>query len=168
MINWESVLQSEGPAVWRCSRRILGNDSDADECFQEAFLDAVNFSRRQTVTNWRALLIRLATARSIDRFRQRSRHERREQIADWNQLSQTDPSPLQFAQAAELSERLRAALVKIPPRQAEVFCLTCLDGWSYAETAEQLGISIDSVGVTVHRARSELRQLLACMNEVSS
>jgi RNA polymerase sigma-70 factor (ECF subfamily) len=168
MINWESVLQSEGPAVWRCSRRILGNDSDADECFQEAFLDAVNFSRKQTVTNWRALLIRLATARSIDRLRQRLRHQQREQVTDWNQLSRSDPTPLQLAQAAELSERLRAALVKIPPRQAEVFCLTCLDGWSYAETAEHLGISIDSVGVTVHRARSQLRQLLACMNEVSS
>ena len=168
MINWESVMQSEGPAVWRCSRRILGNDSDADECFQEAFLDAVNFSRRQTVTNWRALLIRLATARSIDRLRQRHRHKQREQTTDWNQLSKSDPSPLELAQAAELSERLRAALVKIPTRQAEVFCLTCLDGWSYAETAEHLGISIDSVGVTVHRARSQLRELLACMNEVSS
>jgi RNA polymerase sigma factor (sigma-70 family) len=168
MINWESVLESEGPAVWRCSRRILGNDSDADECFQEAFLDAVNFSRKQTVANWRALLIRLATARSIDRLRSRHRHQQREQTTDWNQLSQSDPSPLQFAQAAELSERLRAALVKIPSRQAEVFCLTCLDGWSYAETAEHLGISIDSVGVLVHRARSQLRQLLACMNEVSS
>jgi RNA polymerase sigma-70 factor (ECF subfamily) len=168
MIHWEAVLQSEGPAVWRCARRILGNDSDAEECFQEAFLDAVNVARRQDVKSWRAMLIRLVTARSIDRLRRRMRSGPRETVADWNQVSRSQVSIPEIAQAAELSERLRTALVQLPQRQAEVFCLTCLDGWSYAEVAEHLGITVDSVGVLVHRARAQLRQLLACMSEVSS
>lgn len=167
MVNWEWVVQSEGPAVWRCARRIVGNDSDADECLQDAFLEALNLSRRQTVTNWRALLIRLATARSIDRLRRRLRYERREPAPDWNQLSRSEPTPPQIAQAAELSQRLRAALAKIPPRQAKAFCLTCLEGWSYAEAAEHLGVSANSVGVLVRRARIQLRQSLAQMNEVT-
>ena len=166
MVNWEWVVQSEGAAVWRCARRIVGNDSDADECLQEAFLEALNLSRRQTVTNWRALLIRLATARSIDRLRRRVRFEQRA-APDWNQLSHSDPTPPQIAQATELSQRLRAALVKIPPRQAKAFCLTCMEGWSYAEAAEHLGISANSVGVLVRRARVQLRQSLARMNEVT-
>jgi RNA polymerase sigma-70 factor, ECF subfamily len=168
MVNWELVMQSDGPAVWRCARRLLGNDSDADECFQEAFLDALNVSRRETVTNWRALLVRLATARSIDRIRSRYRENRRERSPNWNDLTTRDPTPIQMAQAGELSRRLRAALARIPARQAEVFCLVCLDGWSYQEVAEDLRMSLDSVGVTVHRVRGQLRELLAETKEVAS
>lgn len=78
------------------------------------------------------------------------------------------PLPLQAAENAELSATLRLAMAEIPSRQAEVFCLFHLDGWSYPEIAEHLAISTDVVGVWLHRARGRLRELLAEMNEVSS
>ena len=74
-------------------------------------------------------------------------------------------SPIRQAEEAELADELRAALGQIPPRQAEVFCLHCLEDWSYQEIAEHLGISIDSVGVLLHRARNRLRLLLAKYQE---
>jgi RNA polymerase sigma-70 factor (ECF subfamily) len=61
---------------------------------------------------------------------------------------------------AELSEQLRTALGRVPSKQAEAFCLHCLEGWSYQEIAQQLAVSVDSVGVLLHRARKRLRQLL--------
>jgi RNA polymerase sigma-70 factor (ECF subfamily) len=66
----------------------------------------------------------------------------------------------------ELSERLRTALGRIPSKQAEAFCLHCLEGWSYQEVAQQLAVSIDSVGVLLHRARKRLRQLLGVTVEI--
>jgi RNA polymerase sigma-70 factor (ECF subfamily) len=56
---------------------------------------------------------------------------------------------------------LREALARLPARQAEVFCLHCLEGWSYHDIARELGASVDSVGVLLHRARKHLRALLA-------
>jgi RNA polymerase sigma-70 factor, ECF subfamily len=47
------------------------NRADAEECFQEAALAALEFSRRKDVQHWRALLVRLATARAVDRLRRR-------------------------------------------------------------------------------------------------
>jgi RNA polymerase sigma-70 factor (ECF subfamily) len=155
MPDWQEILSREGDAVWQTAYRYLGNRADADECFQEAFLAAFEFSRRQEVMNWRALLKRLVAARAVDRLRRR-----RHQAPDWEALPDQAPTPPQVAEDAELSERLRAALAVLPPRQAEAFCLHCLEGFSYQEVAQQMTISVDAVGVLLHRARGRLRQLL--------
>jgi RNA polymerase sigma-70 factor, ECF subfamily len=160
MPNWREIVEREGPAVWRTVYRIVGNRADADECFQEAFLAAWEVSRREQVQNWRAFLLRLAAARAVDRLRQRHRRNTREQTADWEALPGREPTPSQTAEETELSEQLRLALARLAPRQAEIFCLHCLEGWSYQEIAEHLVISVDSVGVLLHRARRHLRQLL--------
>ena len=69
MPDWQEILSRDGGAVWQTAYRYLGNRADADECFQEAFLAAFKFSRHHEVTNWRAILKRLAAARAIDRLR---------------------------------------------------------------------------------------------------
>lgn len=161
MPDWQEILRRDGPAVWQTAYRLLNNRADADECFQEAFLAALEVSRRGAVRNWRGLLQHLAAARAVDRLRQRSRRRSREQAADWNTLAGNEPPPSQSAEDAELAERLRDALARLPAQQAEVFCLHGLQGWSYQEIAEQLSLSLNTVGVLLHRARKRLRELLA-------
>jgi RNA polymerase sigma-70 factor (ECF subfamily) len=160
MPDWQEILDRDGPAVWRTAYRLLANRADADECFQEALLAALAVARREEVQHWRALLQRLATARAVDRLRQRRRHRIYERVTDWALVRDPTPLPAQAAEDAELSERLRAALARIPAKQAQVFCLHALEDWSYQEIAQQLTISTDSVGVLMHRARRRLRQLL--------
>ncbi len=152
MNDWECILSRDGPAVWRTAWRVLGNRADADEVFQETFVAALEYSRKQEVSNWRALLQRLATARAIDRLRQRVRRRGREEPLPDEALTSRDIGPLPAAEEAELSARLRTALAEIHPRQAEVFCLFHLDGWTYPQIAEHLAISTDVVGVWLHRA----------------
>src|SRR5688572_9858946 len=139
MIDWEAIVREHRPAVWRTAYRLLGNRADADECFQETFLAALEASRRGPVRNWRGLLQRVAAARSVDRLRDRYRRGSPEPVADWGALHGALPTPVQTAEDAELSDRLREALSLVPLQQAEVFCLVCLEGWSYAEAAEHLG-----------------------------
>jgi RNA polymerase sigma-70 factor, ECF subfamily len=166
MPDWQEILSRDGRAVWQTAYRILGNRADADECFQEAFLAALEFSRRKEVQHWRALLLRLVTARAVDRLRRRRRQAACQQAADWDSLPDRAPTPPQIAEDAELSERLRTVLGRLPSKQAEAFCLHCLEGWSYQEVAKQLAVSLDSVGVLLHRARKRLRQLLGASLEV--
>jgi RNA polymerase sigma factor (sigma-70 family) len=54
----------------------------------------------------------------------------------------------------------REALAQLDARQAQIFCLICLDGLSYAETADQLGLTVSHVGVLLNRARLGLRERL--------
>ena len=161
MDDWQAILERDGPAVWRSAFRIVGNRADADECFQEAFLGALAVSRREPVENWRALLQRLAAARAVDRLRERSRRRGREDSADLDAVAGHDPPPSRTAEDAELSDQLRQALAGLPAKQAEVFCLHCLESWSYQEIARHLALTVDAVGVLLFRARRRLRERLA-------
>jgi RNA polymerase sigma-70 factor, ECF subfamily len=168
MSNWSEILSRDGAIIWQTAYRLLGNAADADECFQEACVAALAASGRETVRDWRALLQRTATARAMDRLRERYRRARHEGPGDVATLIGDDPSPVQGAEAAELAERLREALTTLPPQQAQVFCLHALDGWSYAEVADHLDLSVDHVGVLLHRARKQLRERLAGLLEPSA
>jgi RNA polymerase sigma factor (sigma-70 family) len=167
MPDWDEILIRDGPAVWRTAYRIVGNRADADECVQEAFLAALEISRRGVVRHWCALLQRLAAARAVDRLRRRLRRGRHETVADWDALGGPAPLPSKSVEQAELSAQLRESLALIPPRQAEAFCLHALEGWSYREIAQHMDVTADSVGVLIHRARMRLRQLMAGSPDIS-
>ncbi|QEH35253.1 ECF RNA polymerase sigma factor SigE [Aquisphaera giovannonii] len=167
MPDWREILEGDGPAAWRAAYRLVGNRADADECFQEACLAAVEVSRREDVRSWRALLVRLATARAVDRLRARARARRRasaggrEAAGSWDSLPDPSPPPEDVAEEHELAESLRDALGRIPARQAEAFCLHGLEGLGYRDVARRMGVSVGLVGVLIHRARARLRALLA-------
>jgi len=161
MEDWDSVVRQHGPLVWKTAYRILSREADAADCFQEAFVSALQVARRQSVRNWPGLLQKLATARALDLLRKRLRENRRRlPKTDWDRVSSGGPDPLDDLQAVDLDERLRAALTTLPAQQSEVFCLRHLNDLSYEQIAAELGMTLDSVGVTLHRARTRLRELL--------
>ena len=162
MTDWQVVVGRHTTQVWQTAYRLLGDYEDADDCVQETFLAALELSRRQPVRNWSGLLARLSTCRALDRLRRRMRDAaRREAAVAWSAVASPDAGPEQEAQAAELSDRLRAALATLPPKQAEVVCLRCLNGLSYREIARELDVNSSAVGRLLHRARARLGELLA-------
>ena len=162
MTDWAGILERDGAAVWRTVRRLVGDRADAEDCFQETFVSALESFRRQPPRSPRAMLLRLATARAMDRLRVRYRRRRRDEPSPaWDALAADAPGPARDAEAGELSARLRAALAELPARQAEAFCLCCIDDCSYDEAADSLGTTADAVGVLVHRARAKLKAKLA-------
>ncbi|HEV3143925.1 MAG TPA: sigma-70 family RNA polymerase sigma factor [Gemmataceae bacterium] len=161
MVDWSQIVQQHGPLVWATVYRLLRHDADAADCFQRTFLSALVLSRSHTIHNWPGLLRRLGTARALELLRQRLRQQQRLRplVADVAALSNMS-QPDQAAALNELGEELRHALAQLEARQAEVFCLACLDGFSYAEIAEQLGLTVNHVGVLLNRARLALRERL--------
>ena len=162
MTDWREILSQHGQVAWQTAYRLLGNHADAADCLQKTFLDAWEISRRQPVRDWGALLRRLATARALDLLRGRYRRtSRSEPLADPAAVPSTDAGPQQQAEASELAQRLRTALVRLPRREAEVFCLRFLEEMTYPQIADRLGLETNAVGVLLHRARKRLRGLLA-------
>jgi RNA polymerase sigma-70 factor (ECF subfamily) len=157
VVDWQVIIKEHGPAVWQTSYRLLGNHADAADCFQETFVSALEFCRRQRVRNFSALLARLATARAIDQLRRRFRRSRSESDpADWAALQSSNPCPSERAQQKELTDGLRKSLSKLPPQEAQAFCLRYLNDMSYREIANELGIKANAAGVLLHRARAKL------------
>ena len=161
MVDWDLIVSREGPAVWRTLYRLLGDRADAEDCFQETFLAALSVWKRQDVQHPRAMLNRLATARALDRLRQRYRYaSRHSSAAEPDQLSGHGELPDQAAETSELSDRLRQAIAELPEKQAQAFCLYYLEGWDYQQIAGHQEASVNAIGVLLHRARHRLRELL--------
>jgi len=157
VIDWQTIIEEHGPGVWQTAYRLLGNRADAADCFQDTFVSALQFCRRRRVRNFPALLTRLATARAIDQLR--SRFRRANISSDLMDSSPSrNPGPVQAAQQRELTDGLRESLSKLPPREAQAFCLRYLNDMSYQQIGEELGVTANAAGVLLHRARARLKE----------
>jgi RNA polymerase sigma-70 factor, ECF subfamily len=161
MTDWEAVVGQHVELVRRTVYRLVRNDADAWDCVQGTFLEAVKIDRREPVRDWPALLRHLATARSLDLLRVRSRQRCRcSAEAELAQVVSRESSPSGRAEASELADRLRAAVGQLPCRQAQVFCLSCFEQMTSEEIAKRLGISPTAARMLLSRARRRLQRLL--------
>lgn len=161
MTDWPAVVGRHANEVWRTAYRLVGNDADASDCVQEAFMAVLDIARRETVQSHGALLRRVATRKALDHLRRRIRDRARyTSDVEPDTLYAADPGPADRLAGAELADRLRAALPHLPEPQAEVFCLCALDGMSYRDAAHALQMTSSAVGVALHRARAALRERL--------
>ena len=77
-------------------------------------------------------------------------------------------APGRGVERAELSAALSAAIATLPQGQREVLMLREIDGLSYAEIAEALGISKGTVMSRLHYARRKVQQLLIASGTVAA
>lgn len=160
-MDWQRLIEEHSTIVWRTVHRLVPEASDAADCFQRTFFSAWEFAEKHRVLNWPALLRRLATARALERCRELARGRARHcELPAGGVIDRRSSDPARDAETAELEAGLRWALTEIAPREAEVFCLACLEDLAYREIAFQLGLSVNHVGVLLNRARSQLRSKL--------
>lgn len=155
-------MEQHGPVVWRTAYRLLNDQHDALDCYQETFLQAVDYERDHQVSSWPAVLRRIATARAMDTLRRRYRSSRVNVS-----LSSLDEEPAGVelppearAQLNESMNELRRALAELPDKHAEVFWLSEVEFLTHHEIAEQLGATAQQVALWLHRAKQKLRKLL--------
>jgi RNA polymerase sigma-70 factor, ECF subfamily len=160
MTDWPAIVRDYGPLVWGTVYRLVGNETDAADAFQQTFLAAAEFAAKEPVRDWPSVLRRFATARALDVLRSRVRRRSRFGPLQEAAVDAKADDPISRAAAGELAEALRHALAAIDADQAAAFCLTALDDLSYLEAADALGVTPNHVGVLVHRARAELRSRL--------
>lgn len=159
--SWPEIVKEFGPAVWGTVYRLLGDREDAAECYQEVFLEAVRVSRDQPVEKWGAMLTTIAARRSVDRLRQRMAHRQVRANTDaLDSVPERGRLAIDAASDQELAQRLRNALSFLPEQQAEVFWLSAIEELSYDEIAQRLSLTVDHVGVLLHRGRARLRETL--------
>ena len=155
------AVKKHGQAVWQRAYRLLGNEADTAECFQETFLSALKVSQRQYIYNLGGLLNRLGTARAIDKLRQRIRERKLSGERDYlSELEDTNPGPPVEVQRRELAVLLREAIGNLPRLEAEVFSLHYFNDMSYRQISKELNLQTGTVGAFLHRARNKLRQCL--------
>jgi RNA polymerase sigma-70 factor (ECF subfamily) len=153
------------PALLRFATGLTGDSALAADFAQEAFVRV--WDRRATLDpagSLRALLYR--TVRNLAANHRRDGVTRARLLADATMVyTAAAPSafdaPDEAAEAAELADRLRAAIAALPPRQREALTLSRFDGLSHEEVAMVMECAPRTVNNHLVRALETLRRQLA-------
>lgn len=136
-------------SAYRVAYRVLGDISEAEDTAAEALARTLKAWRRVHDLPYReAWVARVAANVAIDKIRR-------------GRVVLAPPEPVgDIAETTVLRMALNAALVALPRRQREVVALRYLAGFSEAEVAGSLGISLNSVKKHAQRGISALRTRL--------
>ena len=157
------------PSLYAAALRLTRNPSDAEDLLQETFLRAYRgFGGFTEGTNLKAWLYRILTNTFINSYRKRQREPvmvLEEEIPDWylyDRLAQSGETSSAEAQVLERmpDEDVQAALDSLPEGFRMAVWLADVEGFSYKEIAEILGIPIGTVMSRLHRGRKSLEKLL--------
>jgi RNA polymerase sigma-70 factor (ECF subfamily) len=160
----ELVRKYEG-RVFNLTARILGNAEDAADAAQEAFIHAYQalpaFKGDCEFFTW---LYRIAFNAAVSQKRRRRPVGRLEVNGDGS-VEPPDPAsdrpPSAGLERAEDVAAVTNALNRLSPDHRAVLVLKDIEGLAYEQIADVVGVPIGTVRSRIHRARLELRTLLA-------
>ena len=158
----EEQIAAWYPRLFRTALRLTGNWEDSADLTQQAFCKALGswerFDGRSRRTTWlHGILVNCVR----DKFR-RSAVRSVEELQEWS----LDNSSVQGGcLAEELGRqeqlgRLREAVNDLEHELQQPFVAAVLDGYTYGEVAEMLGLPVGTVGRRVYCARRRLRSVM--------
>jgi RNA polymerase sigma-70 factor (ECF subfamily) len=168
---FERMVRVHGGQMLSIARRFLGNEEDARDAVQDAFISAFKsidqFEGKARLATW---LNRIAINASLARLRQRQRKQGpsidellpkfledghpEAPAAEWRESAET------AVQLKETRSLVREAIDQLPDTYRTVLLLRDIEGLETEEVARMLGVTGGVVKIRLHRARQALRSLL--------
>lgn len=172
---YESLVDRYGRHVYNIAYRLAGNDADAKDLAQEAFIRVFRaFRRIDPEAHLESWLYRIVTNLYIDSLRRRPK-ARIESLDEplktfkGGEVSKevTDPAagPEAAVLEAQLDREVQEALLGLAPELRMIVVLSDVEGYSYEEIGTMLAIPVGTVKSRLHRARKALQSKLAGVME---
>jgi len=155
---FEALVRKHQTRAWRVARNLVGNDEDAADLAQEAFVrvfrNLASFDFDHGFTTW---LYRIVVNLSIDHLRRRrpvwSTAAQGEGEAEQDLVDPRAPSPAGDLERAELAQEVRACMDALAPHFQSVLMLRELEGLPCNEIARIVGATHVTVRWRLHRGR---------------
>ena len=159
--TWEEVVREHSARVYRLAYRLTGNSYDAEDLTQEVFVRVFRSLSSYTPGTFEGWLHRITTNLFLDSARRRQRI-RFEGLGDESAglLTGDEPTPAQAFDARHLDSDVSAALLALSPEYRAAVVLCDIEGLSYEEIADTLGVKLGTVRSRIHRGRAQLRAAL--------
>lgn len=169
--RFELIMRRNNRRLYRIARGLLQNDPDAEDAVQDAYVHAYQklgeYQGRGPLSAWLAKITvheALGRLRRVDAgsgesvsFDDPTRSEEANYMAE---LSFTPPSPELLAARGEMRRILESAIDALPEAYRMAFIMCGVEEMSLAETAECLGVELNTVKTRYHRAKKILQQQL--------
>ena len=157
-IDFRRDLLPHKDKLYRLALRITLQRPEAEDVVQETLIRA--WERREELGNVESIeayLLTVCRNLAIDR-RDKKDNQNVSLGEEEMELPASDISPQERLEYEERLRRVHELFSKLPERQRTVMQLRDIEGLSYRETAQAMGITEDVVRVTLHRARAAIRQ----------
>lgn len=160
-----------GKATYNYAYRLTGNDADARDLCQDAFLRVYKAWRSfRPGTSFIAWIYRIVTNLHRDELRRRKGRYMDELPEDNAPQAYGGSRPLAVTPIddyveGQLDGTLEKALELLSPEQRQVVILADIEERSYQEISEIMNCSIGTVRSRLHRSRAQLRRLLTSSKE---
>ncbi|MDQ4086212.1 MAG: RNA polymerase sigma factor SigE [Actinomycetota bacterium] len=159
--SWEEIVRVHSARVYRLAYRLTGNPHDAEDLTQEVFVRVFRSLSSYTPGTFEGWLHRITTNLFLDqaRRRQKIRFDALGDDAD-QRLPGRAPTPEHALHDQLFDADVERAMSALPPDFRAAVVLCDIEGLSYEEIAEILGVKLGTVRSRIHRGRSMLRKAL--------
>ncbi|MDD4856544.1 MAG: sigma-70 family RNA polymerase sigma factor [Candidatus Krumholzibacteria bacterium] len=152
--------------------RLLGNQDEAEEFAQEAFVKAyIHADKYRTIARFSTWLYTIATNLVRNRVRNVKRRpavvsmwsedSSGEDAGKWMEIRDDSNRPDFEAERRNLNEMVQEAIEKIPGKYRPAFVLREMDDLSYEEIAAVTGLKLGTVRSRINRGRAHFRRTVA-------
>ena len=157
---FDELVRATYASTYTLAYRLTGNEDDARDVVQEAYLRAYRGLRRfRGDAQFSTWLYRITANCASTHLGRRNRH-RHDELDDSLPVADTRPDhdPQLRVDADDLHGRLQAGLAALPDRLRAVVVLRDVYDMGHESIAAELGISESAAKVRLHRARHKLRE----------
>lgn len=167
---YDELVRAYSAMIYHVAYRMLGDPADASDVVQEIFLKVFRniggFKAEAALKTW---IFRIAFSEILNRlrwWRRRFKHATISLDEEPNGkhgsdfVVHTGPTPEEVLQFKERESAIQQALGKLSLEHRSIIVLRDIEGFSYNEIADVLGISIGTVKSRLARARADLKKSL--------
>lgn len=167
------IVKNHQRMVFNVAYRFLGSYEEAEELTQEVFLRVYRFLKSfEGKSSLRTWIYKITVNSALNRQQWLKRRKHYHQVSLDNPEPDTDMtlenkipgtggSPESAALNLELQEKIQGCLDKLPKRLRIAIILRDVEGLSYDEISEALGINQGTVKSRIARARSAVKNALS-------
>lgn len=161
--RFDRYVMPEVDVMYRVAMSLTRNSADAEDLVQDTMLRAYRSIERFDGRYPRAWLLTILRNAQINRVRRK----RPELLRDPDLTMQTVADTSEGGRAAEelvidqgFDAAVEEAFDALPPKFRQVVQLVDLDGLSYQEAADEIGVPVGTIMSRLHRARKRIKAKL--------
>ena len=158
--SWDDIVRDHSPRVFRLAYRLTGNKHDAEDLTQEVFVRVFRSLDSYTPGTFEGWIHRITTNLFLDLVRRRARIRFDALPDDAERVSSGERTPAERYDDGLFDADIQSALDALAPEFRAAVVLCDIEGLSYEEIADVLGIKLGTVRSRIHRGRTALRAAL--------
>ncbi len=160
--SWDEVVEQHSARVYRLAYRLTGDRHDAEDLTQEVFVRVFRSLSGYTPGTFEGWLHRITTNLFLDQARRKAKI-RFDAFADGaeTRIPSRAITPDFAVLEGIFDDDVENALAALPPDFRAAVVLCDIEGLSYEEIADVLGLKLGTVRSRIHRGRAMLRTALA-------